>query len=109
MANLADLIGKPLDNFKVVRMTEVYRTNEDGRITKSEGCVKGEAEARAYASGLGDAGYVGTRSVLVLTDGEDAYFLGDSVLVADISAVLDAVRAKALAKLTPEEIQVLGL
>ena len=67
-----------------------------------------EVEAKAYASGLSN-GYVSTRSVLVMTDGVEAYFLGDEALVADVSAVLDLVRRKALSKLTPEEIQVLGL
>jgi hypothetical protein len=110
MDNIEDLVGKPLDKFRVLRMTEVYRTDTDGRFTKSEGCLKSEAQARAYANGLGDSGYVNTRSILVLTDGEEeAYFLGDKVLVADISTVLDSIRIKALAKLTPEEIQVLGL
>ena len=50
MADLVDLIGKPLNNFWVVRMTEVYRTNEDGRFSKSEGCLMNEVEAKAYAS-----------------------------------------------------------
>jgi hypothetical protein len=109
MPNLVDLIGKPLNDFKVVRMTEVYRTDCDGRFEKSVGCLMNEVEARAYATGLSDSAYTGTRSVLVLTDGKEAYFLGDEALVADISAVLDSIRKKALSKLTAEEIQVLGL
>jgi hypothetical protein len=109
MPNLVDLIGKPLNDFHVVRMTEVYSTDCDGRFDKSVGCLMNEVEARAYATGLADSAYTRTRSVLVLTNGNEAYFLGDEALVADISVVLDSIRKKALAKLTAEEIQVLGL
>lgn len=109
MTNLEALIGKPLDGFRVVRMTEVYRADSDGRFTKSEGVCKGELEALGYATRLSDPDYTGTRSVMVLTDGRSAYFLGDEAVVVDSKSVLEAIRTRALSKLTAEEIQVLGL
>ena len=69
MGDIEDLIGKPLTEFQVVRMTEVYQFNEDGGCTRSEGVFTSEVLALAYASGLIDSSYMGTRSVLVLTGG----------------------------------------
>jgi hypothetical protein len=109
MSNLEALIGQALNEFRVVRMTEVYRTDSDGRYTKSEGCFMGEVEARAYAKSLSDSGYTGTRGVIILTDGRAAYFMGEVAAIADEASVLESIRKKALSKLTAEEIQVLGL
>ena len=109
MGDIADLIGKPLTEFQIVQMTEVYRTNEDGGYTKSEGCFMSKVMALAYASKVSDSFYMGTRSVLVLTDGREAYFLGEAAEVADEVAARDTVLKQALSKLTAAEIQVLGL
>lgn len=108
MASLEDIVGKSLTGFSVIRMTEVYRTNEDGRFTKSEGCFTSEVMARAYANGLADSSYTSTREVLVLTDGKVGYSLDESVVIADEGKVLESIRGKALSKLTPDEIKVLG-
>jgi hypothetical protein len=109
MTDLVDLlVGEPLNDFKVLPMTEVYSIDYEGRLIRSEGCLQSEVEAKAYAQVV-DSEYVRTRSVLVLTNGQEGYFLGDQAVMLDTSAVLDAVREKALAKLTAEERQVLGL
>ena len=108
MSNLEDLIGKPLNDFKVIRMTEVYRVNEDGGAIKSEGCFVSAVIARAYANNLVDSAYTDTRSIIVLTDGKVGYSLDELVELVDEDTALDSIRSKALAKLTHEEVQALG-
>lgn len=110
MSSISELIGKPLDDFRLVVMTEVYRTNEDGHFTKSEGCFGNEVLAKAYASGLTDPTYTSLRSVIVLTNGKVGYPIIDKeVQLVSSELAREAVLMGALAKLTPEEIQVLGL
>jgi len=109
MSDVTDLIGKPLTDFRVIQMTEVYRTNEDGCCTKSEGCFTSDVVALAYSKGLGDSSYTGTRKVLVLTNGVVGYLVDLPVILADADSALESIRTRALSKLTPEEVQLLGL
>ena len=110
MSNVSDLVGKPLSEFRLVEMTEVYRTNEDGGYTHTEGCFADGGLARAYASGLTDSNYTSFRNILVLTDGKVGYHcLGTEVLLVDVEGALELVRKRAISKLTPGELQALGV
>lgn len=104
-----DLIGKKLDGFSVQIYTEVYRVNEDGKKIDSLGFFRNSTIAKAFADGLTDAPWHQTEQELVLTNGEVGFLLGESVkLLSDEQAALE-VKEKALAKLTPEEIELLKL
>ena len=103
------LINQDLSGFKVVRMTEVYRTDEDGIFRTSLGFFKDLNVASVYKDQQGDKGYVKTRGQVVLTDGKIGFLLGDSVFLHDDEAEFVNVREKILAKLSPTERSILGV
>ncbi|OGI90377.1 hypothetical protein A2911_00070 [Candidatus Nomurabacteria bacterium RIFCSPLOWO2_01_FULL_40_15] len=104
------LVNKPLDGFSVKTMTEVYRTDEDGRKVKATAYFFDPSVARAWIDGLADMHYHKEKHVLVLTDGFRAFLLNPEPIeiTGDEHARLE-IRDKALAKLTPAERAVLSL
>ncbi|MFH1393202.1 MAG: hypothetical protein ABIG73_02400 [Patescibacteria group bacterium] len=109
--SLASLVGKDLKNFKIVVYTEVYKTNDDGKRVKSIGCFIDENIAKAFAQNQTDSNWHRTREVLILTDGVNGFLLDKAEPVeifGDEKAILE-IKQKALRKLSPEEIKVLGL
>lgn len=104
-----DLVGKSLDGFTVQEYTEVYMTDNDGRISKSLDHFKDESIAKAFAGHQPDAAWHKTRKVLLLTDGKVAFVLGERVTLVDNEKMALEVKEAALKKLTPEERKVLGI
>jgi hypothetical protein len=109
MSDASDLIGKTLSEFRVIKMTEVYRTNDSGDILKSEGCFSCKTLAKAYANNLPDPYLTHLRSVIIITNGEVGYFMGEGALLIGAEFAQSIIRKNVMSKLTPEEIQVLGL
>ena len=67
--SLQGLVGRNLDGFKIVEMTEVFRVDNDGNWEKSLGFFKNQDIAVVFAGAQTDANWHKTRQVLVLTDG----------------------------------------
>jgi hypothetical protein len=109
MPKLVDLIDKPLEGFRVQYLTEVYRTDEDGRVTTSLGYLKDDSVARAFAAIQPDAAYHRTTQVFVLTDGKVGFNLGPSATLLNNEEVERRVKEAALAKLSPEDRRILKL
>lgn len=109
---LADLVGAELTNFKVLQMTEVYQTNEDGRMVSSVGFFKNENIAKAFARVQIDANYYETRSSYVLTNGLVGYVINgfvEPVKLFDDEKEMVEIRKKILSKLSSEEQHILGI
>ena len=107
--SINNLLGKDLKHFKVVEMTEVYRTNEDGRKSKSLGYFRERNTAQVFAGAQADAIHK-TGTAYVLTDGKIGFVISEpiSVRLFDDEAEAAELRNKALAKLTPLERKLLG-
>lgn len=108
---LGELVGGDLANFKIVKMTEVYRTNMDGVRDRVIGYFKEPHIADVFAgSHGGKANLTETREVLVLTDGQIAFLIPDSAEINIFNDEMEVVRIKewALSKLTPAERKLLG-
>ena len=109
---LADLVGAELSNFKVLLMTEVYQTNEDGRKVSSLGFFKDKSIAKAFAGIQIDANYYQTSPDFVLTNGLVGYVINNSVepiKLFDDEEEMVKIREKILSKLSPEEQHILGI
>jgi hypothetical protein len=107
---LRDLIQQGLAGFHIQEMTEIIRTDMDGRYSSSEGFLEKSVTADAYRQSLRDPSDTKTRSVLVLTNGHVGFAIADQeeiVLLDDVEVTLAARRA-ALAKLLPAERAILG-
>lgn len=109
-AGINTLVGKDLANFKIVEMTEVYRTDDDGRKSDSLGFFKDPTVAVAFAGAQTDANWHQTKPALMLTDGVVGYVIAqqDPVKLFDDEAETLKIREKALTKLSPEERKLLG-
>ena len=112
MFELKDFIGKKgvLKDFEIVEMTEVCRVDEAGIKISSMGFFRKEDIAKAFA-GSTDKNYLRTEKKIVLTNGIVAYLVSEKEplnIIDDEKAML-TLKKKALAKLTPEEIKLLGL
>ncbi|HBC70617.1 TPA: hypothetical protein DCZ46_01475 [Candidatus Campbellbacteria bacterium] len=109
---LADLVGAELSNFKVLQMTEVYQTNEDGRKVTSLGFFKDEDIAKAFSKVQINANYHQTSPAFVLTNGLVGYVINNSVepiKLFDDEEEMVKIREKILSKLSPEEQHILGI
>lgn len=104
------VVGQDLSGFKVIIMTEVFKTDDDGRRSRSLGYFKDVTIAKAFAGSQTDAPWHKTRDVYVLTDGKVGFLLNtsESVQILEDEKVLVQIREKALAKLTPAERKILG-
>ena len=110
MANIKELIGKDLKGFKIVEMTEVYRTNEDGLKFNSLGFFKDPNIAAAFAGIQDGAIYYKTEQSLLLTDGIIGYLIQgqESVKFFNDEAEAVEIKKKAIAKLSSAERKLLG-
>lgn len=106
--NLADLIGRNLSDFTVRELTEVFRTNEDGKKTMSIGFFQNEAIAKAFKQNMVDAAWHQTEKAFILTNGKVGFHLdGYPVKLFDDEKTALEIREKALAKLSLEERSIL--
>lgn len=108
---LNELLEKDLTGFKIVVMTEVFEVNEDGRKSKSIGFFKDPTVAKVFASAQTDATWHQTCLQPVLTNGVIGWVIGTKtpVKLFDDEKEAAELRAKAIAKLSPEERALLGL
>lgn len=101
-------VGQDLAGFSFREMTEVYRVDTDGRPVATIGLFKDPNVAKVYAGQQRDADFHRTKLVLILTNGTIGFRFGEQIDLMDDEQVLVEVRRAALAKLTPEELAVLG-
>lgn len=108
---IKELVGKDLEGFKIVEMTEVYRVYVDGSGYRSLGFFKDPITATAFAGAQMDANWYKTGQALVLTDGTVGYLIEDQkpVKLFDDEAEALAIKKKAVAKLSPAERKLLRL
>ncbi len=109
---LQRLVGKNLlqEGFSIEKLVEVYRVNDDGRMTSSVGFFRDENLAKAFAQNQTDAAWHKTREVFALTDGNDVFqLMAEDAPIYDSEKAELEIRMKALAKLSPEEKKLLGL
>lgn len=101
--NLKDFVGKSLDGFVLREMTEVYKTDNDGRKSRSVGFFQNPDVAEAFAGNQQDANWHQTAKHLVFTNGEEGFLIGQAVTLLDDEEAALKAREAALAKLTPAE------
>jgi len=108
---LKDLLGVDLSAWKVIEMTEVFSTNEDGRKSESLGFFKNEDIAEAFADTKAGKNFHGTRKVTVLSKGTVGFIINDreEVTFIDEEKELLEVKEMALAKLSIAERKILRL
>jgi len=104
-----DLLGVSLKGFSVKELTEVFKTNDDGRKVESLGFFQSEKIAKGFAQTQVDAAWHKTRKQFVLTDGEIGFVVEDSVEILDDEEGKLEIAKKARAKLSTEEAEALGL
>ena len=92
-----------LEGFIIQELTEVYKTDDDGRKSKSLGFFRDENLAKAFAGNQIDAPWHKTEKALVLTDGEVGFLIGDSVTLLDDEKAALETRKKILSKLSKED------
>lgn len=108
--NINDFIGKDLSSFKIVKMEEVFMTDEDGNYLSSIGFFKNAKIAKAYSKRQPDASYIKTSTEVVLTDGNVGFTLEDKeVKLFDDEDEALAIREDILSRLTKEEREILGV
>lgn len=105
------MIGKELKDFRIIEMTEVFRTNDDGQDVGSIGYFKSQDIAEAFAGTQTDANFFRTRQALVLTNGTIGYVIENRnpVKLFDDEEELLEIKRKVIAKLAPAERKLLGL
>lgn len=110
-ATVTELLGKDLSGFQVVKMTEAFDVNEDGRKTKSIGYFKDHDIAEAFIGPRATNSHKRVKDVTVLTDGKVGLVIdsNEAVTLIDDEAAMLEIKERAVAKLTPEERKVLGL
>lgn len=112
-AKLQEIVGQTLSDFKVIAMTEVYYTNEEGIRQSTIGFFKDPKIAEAFAGAQRDANYFKTVEKFLLTNGKVGYVVGnpgdETVTLFDNEAERVEIKKRALAKLTETERAVLGL
>lgn len=108
---LKDLIGIDLREWKIIEMTEVFSTNEDGRKSRSLGFFKDENIATAFAGTQKDVNFHKTEKVIVLCKGTIGFIINEreEVTFVDEESELLKVKEKALAKLSEAERRILRL
>lgn len=108
---LKNLIGKPLNLFRIVEMTEVCQTNEDGVYVGTLGFLKNPHIAQGFLEMQKDVGYHNTEKRLVLTDGKVGYYLGktEPVKLLDDEAEALKIRQHAVAGLSQAQRRILGV
>lgn len=109
---LKQLVGKDLVGFQILLMAEAYRTNDDGRKTKSIGFFKDPAVAQAFIGMQNDSAWIRVAVVYVLTNGKVGYVIDgmqEKVKLFDDEQEAARLRQQILGKLTPEQRALLGV
>lgn len=108
---LREMIGKDLAGYSVEALHEVFRVNDDGKRTESVGYFRSEDIANAFAGNQRDASWYKVRKAFLLTNGSTDGFLlsGEPVTLFNDEEAALAIRAAAIAKLSPAEQRVLKL
>jgi hypothetical protein len=105
------LVGQNLKDFKIVRMSEVYRTDDNGIKSSTVGFFKDSDVAEAYIENQKDSVFYKLGPTLILTDGAVGFVLRDhehvtlmddkaeaAKILADIEAKMPRAHRKLLAK-----------
>lgn len=110
METLEGLIGNKLEDWCIVKMTEVYAVDMDGRRTVSLGCFKDSMVAAAYIESLKDSAFHKADLVLVLTNGKVGFALNDAEIakLMDDDQIAASLKHKALGQLPPGMRELLG-
>ncbi|MDO8495267.1 MAG: hypothetical protein Q7S32_01915 [bacterium] len=103
------LVGIDLTGFWVGEMTEVYRTDEDGRKVESLGFLHNEDVAKAFAEALNDSNYTKIGKAFVLTNGKEGFLVGQPVILLNEREIEANVRIMIMGKLSPAQRKLLGL
>lgn len=108
---IEELIGKDLNDFKIVEMTEVYRVNVEGQKVASLGFFKSSNIASAFAAVQTEAKYYRAEQALVLLNGTVGYVIERQkpANIFDDEAMAVEIKKKVLNKLSPAERNILGL
>lgn len=103
------MVGKNLAGFTIREYTEVFNVDDDGRKTVAIGYFKSDTIAKAFVQNGPGATYRKTEKVLLLTNGNAAFLLGESVKLMDDEKAALKIREAAMKKLSPEERKILKL
>ena len=107
---IKDFMRRDISSYKIIEMVEVYRTDDDGRKTKSLGFFKDPDIATAFAGSQIDAKWYRTEPVLVLTDGKVGFIVDvEEVTLFDDEAEALRIKEGIIAKLSPAERKIMGL
>jgi len=111
---LMDLVGRDLAGFKIEKLTEVLKTNEDGRTVKSIGFFRDEDVARGFAAYQSNPLRCGRQNVFVLTNGKEGlgsvlFLVGSRVTLLDDEKAALEILKHTMARLSSEEKAILGL
>ena len=113
IANPKDWVGKPLTEFAIRKMIEVFGCNEDGNRTKSIGYFKNPTVAAAFAGQESGKTFIScrTRECYVLTNGAIGFLLAENEPVNLYNDETEAlrIREEILSKLDPKDRAILGL
>ena len=110
-SSINDFVDKDLKNFKIVEMTEVFHTNDDGRYTSSCGFFKSQNVAEAFIKTQINEAWHNAEQLFVLTDGKVGFVIESEKLVKFFKDKdeIKKIRKKILEKLDPGEQEILGL
>jgi hypothetical protein len=110
-AQISELAGVDLKNFKILEMTEVFKVDDDGRCCSSLGFFKDAEIAADFAGAQKDSSYFKTGPAFVLTNGEVGFTISGEkeVKLFDDEKEAGEIRKRGLAKLTAAERKVLRL
>ena len=110
-ATINDLVGKDLKNFKIIEMTEVYKTDDGGLKISSIGFFKNQNTAEVFASLRTDAVNCKTEKALVLTDDKVGYLLTNKepITLFDEKEEMPKLKEAILGKLSAQERALIGL
>lgn len=100
---LKDLLKKSLEGFTIQELTEVFKTDDDGRKSKSFGFFHDESIAKAFAGNQEDAPWHKTNKAFVLTNGEVGFLIGDPVTLLDDEKAALETKKRILSKLSKED------
>lgn len=104
-----DCVPRDLAGYQLVKMTEVYRVNDDGVKIKSLGFFRRAEVAEAFRGAQTDANWHKTCEKLLLTNGIYAFVVKQSqVTLFDDEHEALRLREHALSKLTDAERSLLG-
>ena len=109
IVNVKDWVGKPLTKFKIIEMTEVYITYEEGDRFQSIGYFKNPTIAQAFADQQDDPERHRVMTRYVLTNGTIGFPLTEDEvnLMSDEDETVK-IRKRAIANLSEPERAILG-